>query len=74
MDPDLVADVTKLKTEVEDLTMNQDVSTVLDNMHQQFELTNTLESDIDENLHTTVERVQRLEEMYNEIPMIPSQQ
>ena len=39
MTPDLVADVTKLKTEVKDLMTHKDVNAVLNDMYQQLELT-----------------------------------
>ena len=53
MDPELVADVNKLKEEVEDLKMNHDVVTTLQAMHSQLELASTLEN----------ERQQKMEEM-----------
>ena len=85
MDPELVADVNKLKMEVKDLKTNKDISMVLDDMRQQLELTqshgdelrnmieNMVAGDIDEKVYTTMKRVEQLDQMFNDLPIIPTQ-
>ena len=45
---------------------------VLTDLYQQNESTELLEDNIFEKLHSTIERVQKLETMYSEDPAIPS--